>query len=100
MTARARGPSSGKQAPRATRVWAGEVAELADAVGVQWTADVREQQAGKPAIVRMREVDAEGAATGGTAVLTLYATGAWTWGGDADAVAYCREPLERHGVLR
>ena len=52
-----------------------------------------------PAILRLRARDAEGVPVGGTAVLTLYATGSWTWGGDADAIAYAREPLERHGVM-
>lgn len=67
--------------------------------GVSCVLDRRPGQPGKPVILRMRALDAELAPEGGTAVLTLYATGSWTWGGDADAVAHAREPIERGGLL-
>ena len=67
--------------------------------GLDFSSEHRALQAGKPVILRVRGVDAELVPEGGTAVLTLYATGSWTWGGDADAIAHVREPLDRAGVL-
>ena len=93
--------TSGKGPRRAVAVWAGEACSLADALDIEWRGELRPASPDKAtsAILRLRARDSEGASTGGTAVLTLYATGSWTWGGDADAVAYAREPLERHGVM-
>lgn len=94
-------PTSGK-GPRpvdGTGAWARRVAKLCQEVDVACVADLRPHQAGKPCIMRMQERDSEGVSVGGTAVLTLYATGSWTWGGEAEAVAYCREPIDVHGVL-
>lgn len=79
--------------------WARRVVELCAQVDVACVADLRPHLAGKPCILRLQARDDHGAPSGGTAVLTLYATGSWTWGGDADVVAYAREPLERHGLL-
>lgn len=74
------------------------VQRVCEEYGIACATEYREQP-GKPAILRMQALNAELAADGGTAVLTVYATGSWTWGGDADAVAHCREPLDRAEVL-
>lgn len=94
-------PTSGKRSRPVdgTGAWARRVAELCELVDIACVADLRPHQAGKPCILRMRERDDHGVPTGGAAVLTLYATGSWTWGGDADVVAYAREPLDVHGAL-
>lgn len=102
--------TSGKGPRRVTREWAAQVADLLDMCDVHVVSEVRAAQPGQPAILRCRaraghdapseSVDeTAGAPVGGTAILTLYATGSWTWGGDADVIAYVREPLDRHGVL-
>jgi hypothetical protein len=94
-------PTSGKSATRrAPATWARQVELVCDEHGLAVLTEHRVTQAGKPAILRVRGLDAELAPEGGVAVLTLYATGSWTWGGDADAVAHAREPLDRAGVLR
>jgi len=94
-------PTSGKSSTRQDpTLWARRVRELCDEYGLAVTVEHRVTQAGKPVILRVRSLNAELAPEGGTAVLTLYATGSWTWGGDADAVAHAREPLDRAGVLR
>jgi len=94
-------PTSGKSATRRTTVtWARQVELVCDEYGLAVSVEHRASQAGKPAILRVRSLDRELAAEGGVAVLTLYATGSWTWGGDADAVAHAREPLDREGVPR
>lgn len=94
-------PTSGKSATRQDpTLWARRVRGLYDECGLAVSVEHRVKQAGKPAILRVRALDRELAAEGGVAVLTLYATGTWTWGGDADAVAHAREPLDREGVLR
>ncbi len=99
--------TSGKGPRRVTRERAAQVADLLDMCDVHVVAEVRAAQPGQPAILRCRaraehdapDAETAGAPVGGTAVLTLYATGSWTWGGDADVIAYVREPLDRHGVL-
>ena len=93
-------PTSGKGPPRCVMSWTTQVQDLAEQVDVACKGEVR-SPGSRPtsAILRLRARDAEGVPVGGTAVLTLYKTGSWTWGGDADAVAYAREPLERHGVM-
>ncbi len=92
--------TSGKGPKQNIATWALRVRGLAEALdiacGVEFRPDVRNPTS---VILRLRGRDADGELVGGTAVLTLYATGSWTWGGDADAVAYAREPLERHGVM-
>ncbi len=75
------------------------VQNVCEEYGIACSVEYRDRQAGKPAILRMQALDVELAADGGTAVLTVYATGSWTWGGDAGAVAHCREPLDRAEVL-
>ena len=87
--------TSGKGPPRNVEAWTEQVRNLSEAVDVACTSEMRSTSA----ILRLRARDDEGTKVGGTAVLTLYKTGSWTWGGDADAVAYAREPLERHGVV-
>lgn len=87
--------TSGKGPPRNVEVWTEQVRNLSEAVDVACTSEMRPTSA----ILRLRARDDDGTKVGGTAVLTLYKTGSWTWGGDADAVAYAREPLERHGVV-
>jgi len=95
-------PSSGKS-PRLKRegvyTMSVRVQRVCEEYGIACAAEYRDKQAGRPAILRMQALDAELATDGGTAVLTVYATGSWTWGGDADAVAHCREPLDRAEVL-
>lgn len=94
-------PTSGRSATRrAPATWARQVELVCDEYGLAVSIEHRVSQAGKPAILRVRSLDRELAPEGGVAVLTLYATGMWTWGGDADAVAHAREPLDREGVLR
>lgn len=94
-------PTSGRSATRrAPATWARQVELVCDEYGLAVSIEHRVSQAGKPAILRVRSLDRELAPEGGVAVLTLYATGTWTWGGDADAVAHAREPLDRKGVLR
>lgn len=91
---------SGKGPPRNVEAWTEQVRDLSEAVDVACTSEMRSPgRAPTSAILRLRARDDEGTKIGGTAVLTLYKTGSWTWGGDADAVAYAREPLERHGVM-
>lgn len=92
--------TSGKGPPRCVMSWSNRVQNLAEQVDVSCTSKIH-TPGGRPAsaILRLRARDAEGVSVGGTAVLTLYKTGSWTWGGDADVVAYAREPLERHGVV-
>lgn len=92
--------TSGKGPPRNVEAWTEQVRDLSEAVDVACTSEMRSPgRAPTSAILRLRARDDEGTKIGGTAVLTLYKTGSWTWGGDADAVAYAREPLERHGVM-
>ncbi len=93
--------TSGKGPRRRVVCWVRDVKLLADDVDVDHACELRPRGSADPssAILRLRARDVEGVPVGGTAVLTLYATGSWTWGGDADAVAYAREPLERHGVM-
>lgn len=93
--------TSGKGPKRDPWAWAVELTSWLDKFAdISAAIERRDSQAGRPCIVRLRERDdATGVATGGTAVLTLYATGSWTWGGDADVVAYVREPLDAHGLL-
>lgn len=93
--------TSGKSAtPRTTATWARLVELVCDEYGLAVSIEHRASQAGKPAILRVRSLDRELTPEGGVAVLTLYATGTWTWGGDADAISHAREPLDREGVLR
>lgn len=93
--------TSGKSATRQDpTLWARRVRELCDEYGLAVSVEHRDKQAGKPAILRVQALDAELAPEGGVAVLTLYATGSWTWGGDADAVAHARQPLDHAEVLR
>lgn len=93
--------TSGKGPRRGSGEWAAKVAELCAEVGLQCTTDLRPHLAGKPGILRIRdlETDADGSRLTGIAVLTLYGTGSWTWGGDADVVAHVRDPLDLHGLL-
>ena len=94
--------TSGKGSRRDVDVggWAEQVRVLSEQVDVACASELR-PAAARPtsAILRLRARDDEGTKIGGTAVLTLYKTGSWTWGGDADAISYAREPLERHGVM-
>lgn len=101
MTAAAAHASSGKSSRRraSSIAWAIEVTAVCREYGLDFSSEHRALQAGKPVILRVRGVDAELVPEGGTAVLTLYATGSWTWGGDADAITHVREPLDRAGVL-
>ena len=93
--------TSGKSATRRhPATWARQVELVCDEYGLAVSVEHRDKQAGKPVILRVRALDAELAPEGGVAVLTLYATGSWTWGGDADAVAHARQPLDRAEVLR
>lgn len=90
---------SGKGPKRDATTWGTQVQNFCEDVDISWSAESRPAQAGKPCILRLGERDDNGVRVGGTAVLTLYSTGSWTWGGDADVVAYVREPLDTHGLL-
>ena len=91
--------TSGKTSRRNAPVWAAEIMATCEEYDISTQLDARTKQAGRPHIIRMRERDDQGVAQGGTAVLTVYDSGSWVWGGDADAVAYTREQLERVGCL-
>lgn len=90
-------PSSGKGPRRNVDAWVAAVAVLAEQLDIDCRSDSSVPAA--TCRLRLRPRDDHGGATGGTAVLTLYGTGSWTWGGDADVVAYAYEPLNLHGLL-